>query len=637
MLYHHACIPREPQDVRDWRSVFFQDIPSWFWQEDSECGVPDLGFLKHNDIMDSLSSGAGNVISRFEQAPYPEKKEHGWHLVLLIRNALDRLRVIPSGWTHAIITARHVQRLCLELLGYITYLTDVVPCLNDARYSKESKALDTRGAFVVDKQTAQDFYRVGLPYWLIQRFTARLVVKNVVEVEPVSSRLSTTISWPRLSLAPGVVKDVIEMTWSMLTVQAASKFLCMPNLPALEPPASEVAIASTHALSRNDDGPPQKLQKIMTSDPVVATGSQAPRQSTHRGRRAPKQKHVFRPLNLQPHLVHVSYPLFYPDIPVAWVDALRAVSPLPIPAARGAVYYFPPPLIFVSGIDEKLAQYMHNYIRIRAFCRQRVLDQSTNALPLKISEWRIALYRHYSATSSDTAQNSEFLYLTLIDINKCHALDIVQEEDANQRASRRMAISRLFGSTNGPGSYASGVTVSWGHRMVTLDDIKSDVNLQREVLWEMFELNFRTELRALDTYLTHSDTWAIMLMWQRQELMARVWGATSGAFSVVPEWERSLPLDNWQPVQDLQMEDLGNEVFVSRGSRLKAFLNVLSRWEGFPDTLHTFVSRTAAFTSTAVFQKVEHDAVDFYVRTFVRVYHRLPTPPPHVPTSMLQV
>ncbi|KAL6298963.1 hypothetical protein BKA93DRAFT_830297 [Sparassis latifolia] len=170
----------------------------------------------------------------------------------------------------------------------------------------------------------------------------------------------------------------------------ATNAICDARLPSLEG-ASE---------SSSAEQPPQKKQKDDKQPSVqqgdgnvesqashsVAESSKKSKWS-HRRTRGKKNHHVegssvetSQPAH--PSLAHERSTL----IGAAWNTTLSAVPPLAAPA-WAATYFFSPP--FVLGCSgDKLRRYLHNFMRIRGFCRQRILDPTIGGLPLKIAEWR---------------------------------------------------------------------------------------------------------------------------------------------------------------------------------------------------------------------------------------------------------
>ena len=92
-------------------------------------------------------------------------------------------------------------------------------------------------------------------------------------------------------------------------------------------------------------------------------------------------------------------------VPQVWAEALAGVGTLPSPSAP-SVYYWPPPFWF-EALGGKVNRYFHNYVRIRVFCWQRLLDTTLDAHLLHIANWRDALWGDY--TISHTVSTGEAL------------------------------------------------------------------------------------------------------------------------------------------------------------------------------------------------------------------------------------
>ena len=111
---------------------------------------------------------------------YEDRKRHGYHVINLLENALQRLDKVPGSFQHAVTVVAHVQRLVLELSGFSTYIEVVRPRLTNPQFLAD-ETLDVRGGFLNEPATAQAFFRVGIPFWLFQQYTSSIAICEVVQ------------------------------------------------------------------------------------------------------------------------------------------------------------------------------------------------------------------------------------------------------------------------------------------------------------------------------------------------------------------------------------------------------------------------------------------------------------------------
>ncbi|GBE89476.1 hypothetical protein SCP_1601380 [Sparassis crispa] len=108
--------------------VLWDKIRLWEWEVDSTCGVPDLGFLMEEKF-NVLAEAALRVMDNFARQlgrATSEKTKPGQQLILMLGQCLDCLHLLPMTCTHAIVLGAHVQRLTLELWGFVNYYTVIV-------------------------------------------------------------------------------------------------------------------------------------------------------------------------------------------------------------------------------------------------------------------------------------------------------------------------------------------------------------------------------------------------------------------------------------------------------------------------------------------------------------------------------
>ncbi|KAH9829233.1 uncharacterized protein C8Q71DRAFT_718560 [Rhodofomes roseus] len=611
-VIHHACIPvrggKVPGVYVGLLGPLWDPIDETKWERDLLCGVPDLGFLRPSYVT-LFKMAAQSVISDFKASATrqpAQQTQHGHHLCVTIHEALDQLTILPTWRTHAVALAAHVQRLALELRGLVTLFDVIQPRVNAPSFvAKET--LGVRGAFTSNAGTAQVFHRLGLPVWFIQPLTKQLrVLELVYRPVPVSSILSDKLSLPRLYSGDGDLAGIVQHPgdWPYKMQEEVLKNLLDVRLAPL-PRVQESSGAPPAKKAKAGESTDSNLGGAHTGTAQTAGLSQGPdpgksSRRAHRGKRA-----AASPQQGPPHPSLCYRPPLACSIPGVWVDVLTAIGTLPAPP-NASTYHWPPPFWFESE-GEKALRFHHNYVRIRGFCRQRLLDATIGAEPLRIAEWRDALWGNYDVQLSEA---------TKPDLGKKN----------KDRRDMQQNIRRLFSNTAGLPTYNNTQTAQWG--TVTLDITSANAPATRaQILWEVHEVNWRCELRELDAVLTHSREWGTLQRWEREARVCRVWSPQGSGLRVIPRWEQGeRSTATWVcPPQGAWHQSVNT---------LVEFIGVMARWSGLPEELKRVVQ--GDFTpSEDDFAKLQRSAVDFYVHRFVEIFNRLPTPPAVLPSNWL--
>ena len=579
-------------------------------------------------------------MKRFQECRSDHK---GWNdigdfLVACLRHTFDRLRCLPAVPGVVISLAAHVQRLTLELYGLVEWLGKVferVKRKQDCRWL----VLDVVGAHTSDPSVAQMLHLAGIPVWYQQPFSTHLAVYEVVLSKDIPDSFSRTPSYPRLVLAKRDLSGALNMPgeWQRVMATIVRRQLCDSRLPALLeaekngslPPAkrlregavflhedsASVGPATPSFVVRN-----ARDAKSLGHDLPVAPSISNPelRQPSRRTRarhaklaslaaapaEAPSSLVLSHSMNSSMNPFRRYYPSQTIAVPRIWSSVLTRLGPLPQPRAS-VKYFFAPPWLLEALVGfetnpDKTARYLHHWISIRAFCRIRLFDQTIAGRPLTVSEWRDALWGDYH-------------------INE--AADTSSQPHGHWKVRRELQqnIRRLFGQGQSLPSYCMDSHPHFGNSVVTYDAALSDRNIQRRVVWDAYETNWRCELLALDAVMTGSNEWSELLRWMRESLVSQVWGPGTSGLDVVP------PVDDVGPLASPWLVP-PEEGWESSRVYLSAFIQVLGRWPQCPGELRN-THQKVLDCGAEEFTHLLEVAVTFYARTFVSKFDRLPVPP----------
>lgn len=309
-MWHIACIPR-----RDWALLhrFREILWRWFkvsdWVEDPTAAVASLGFLKKL-LVDDLDKAAKESIAKYQaiKGVPPHRMEYGLQLIVVLRQCLDRVRLLASGPAVAIAVAAHVQRLALELEGLTTYLTVILPRI-ESHEDFKFHLLDVVGTFVKEGTAAATCVRIGLPVWFLQPLTRKVPVWHIVSVKRFREELSDLESSLSILHRAEEFAGMMNLTgnWSADMVVRISRDLCSSTLPDMSPPTSLEITAGPPEAKRSRAESSQmagkQLEMPVRLRPAGKSGTSTGTKKVHRGGQRPQA----RGLIISAHVVLTSF------------------------------------------------------------------------------------------------------------------------------------------------------------------------------------------------------------------------------------------------------------------------------------------------------------------------------------------
>ena len=198
-----------------------------------------------------------------------------------------------------------------------------------------------------------------------------------------------------------------------------------------------------------------------------------------------------------------------------------------------------------------------------------------------------------------------------------------------KRAERRDALRKLFSGSGKFTSYTTDIRPVFYKVEVDEACARDNKDLQELALWEIREVNFRCEVRALDAVIMKHHTMDSILLRDRLVSMSGIWGSINGGDAVIPVWETMRPstiLRYWVPSFTPGWE--------RRRSTLSAFVSFILRWHDVPLLLREKEHLISNCTDKALFNSIEKLAIDFYCKTFVSYFHRMPILPALCPLPL---
>ncbi|KAI0706564.1 hypothetical protein C8Q76DRAFT_601331, partial [Earliella scabrosa] len=602
-MWHVACIPtrRSNSDVPEILWTRLQ--PGADWIEDPASGIPGVGMISPN-VCEALRKAATLVATRARAITtrVNERRAAFVHeLCLVLWQCVERMRRVPSRPATAISVAVHVQRMCLELLGLETYLLVALPRLESGEDFRE-EILPVLGAIVRDVDTAEKLARAGIPTWYVQPY------RPSIKVWRVAARTQLTgTGGEDLRSTPMTMAQIANPTgnWLSSMVFALSRQLCNTPYPTLHP-------------ATNDIVPVKRSRAELISNSIRLPVS---------GRVACDDTSSGRTLKISGLSVHPSRqyaPSPFCDSPHAWARALQAQGRLDSPPSS-AVWFYPPPFLLdtcshraplpvdvpnpsAAREDEKVSRYVHNLLRIREYCRIRLLDPTICGRPLSIAEWRAALWGDYDHKPVPLLRGTD---------------------GARRRAKRKheekCAIGQLFGDGACLESYSQAALPLFDGQAVSAHSAAHDRRTRSLVVWEAHEINWRCELLALDQAMLPRDGWPVVDRWSREAQVSAVWGLPTAVMSVIPLLSSETEMFCWRTPPD--------PAWSSSVPYLRAFVDIIASWPGCPPYLRRMRVQPGGW-SAEEYEVVQNTAAEFYTAAFVRMYRRLPIVPVQFPPDL---
>ncbi|KAI0711728.1 hypothetical protein C8Q76DRAFT_623299, partial [Earliella scabrosa] len=580
-MWHVACIPRCEQGNTVPSVLWLRLHPDRDWVEDTSTGLIGMGSLTPT-LREELHSAAYSIITRVTSITGVPDHRLAFlrELCLVLQQCVERMKRLPSPAAVAIALAAHIQRLCLELMGLETYLKIVLPRL-ECGADHSLRPLPILGLFVDDTRHAAKFVRAGVPTWLIQPFKPSLKIWRVVSLSfPQTLKDSRGALQCIAAEAMAQISNADE-NWLASMVFAISRQLCDAPYPILR------ADCSSHG--PRPDAPRAMRSMALRLDPPH-------RLAPHRSPRSTRVPPLSAASTRHPSREYTPSPFY--SIPRPWALALQACGCLK-PPQHSARYFYPPP--FLLDTDDKIPRYLHNLVRIREFCRLRLLDSSIQGSPLTIAEWRAALWGDYDQKHdlSGRAQGGD-------------------QTRAERKHEQKAVIGHLFGNGACLPSYFASANPTFCGSTVTAERAARDTEVRMLLLWEAHEINWRCELMALDHAMMPRDNWPVVRRWAREAELSSVWGRPTAMLSVVPDMPVETSSFCWAESTDAGWRECRE--------RLLALVKVLARWEGCSSYLRD-VARQPPLWTAEEYDFIQHETTQFYTTTFVDRFHRLPVVP----------
>lgn len=449
---HLACIrwvaPADPKDI--FHSLYRGLTKYDFVECDPNSLVEGVGLLRRSSFL-KLQAACNVVVESMKSVDGSASVSRSMrgHLSV-IELLLGRLHALPTSYLRVCLTFAETQRVALELRAFVEYMTVFKPLMDSPETDAPAMPVDTglMGSYVHDATVLQRFFKAGIPVW------------RIVDMKDL----------------PGTRVDCIDD-------YATSPYPLGP---------CPLRLSSVFVGSSRDAEKYRKIQEFVLhscrwtdpfalASPIILSRPDVPLTvaSSSTSRYSPYRKNM-RPQSANSHKLVDSQHSLLPPLVEPWRRGLLAVNanpsrchssgrPQPTAIPRESQYAFPRPDIIASlTTEEKVNSFLISWLRLRTplFARLTV----TERVPPNLyhQEWRTVLALGFLKAAG---------------------------ENNGLATRRRQEVTKIMeGYTEFPlRADNNASTVFWREKAYDALTIEE----RMEILWELAEVNFRCEFRAL--------------------------------------------------------------------------------------------------------------------------------------------
>ncbi|RDB19698.1 hypothetical protein Hypma_013215 [Hypsizygus marmoreus] len=586
---HWACMPLLPAPDDPYRIMWSTPAES-DWVPSTTGGVVSGMGLLTSELLKLL--GRAIMVLKLEVKRYmtndrfPEKSILVQQLSSSLDHTLQRLQSLPMTRREVLFGMALLQRDFRSLMAALKYLTVCQPrmlgCLPPATELEIAV-----GAFTHDTKIAQDFVRAGLPVWLVRSY-------DQVPVTHVD-----TLVMARKPAGNIIMADMDPLHGTFFRRNASDEkqlsafdtfiagFYRYPNpfqvgLPPSSPPpptsTSSTAVMSSLTTTRQPESSLSSVSGLMIPALLVVCSADKSR-TGHQAHAQPYGKRDNKGAGSRAKFTELERPFIPPAVP-AWKDALASVNTKVRVAFQGpddSAYAFPDPGLFYGvQSEEKRMRFIHNWLRNRPAMIFRLSSSTSSARPLSNQCWRTILNYGQEAASGEPSSSTKGAQIR-------HNMRELLGNCLDQAG-----ITLELGNDN--------LSVFWHEQQLSAGAMPS-LDISREILWELYELNFCFELLALDHRAQQISDDS-----DRRQSLIRACFPGGGSILVVDV--------------DLAGQGLSAPTLTARAPYLVALRRVMKDWSGNTAAALGTADQRVEDYSLEDLKGLEHDVAQFYTQSF---------------------
>ncbi|KAF4587962.1 hypothetical protein EYR38_009923 [Pleurotus pulmonarius] len=566
---HHACVLKPVEDQSDvWSSLWWTPGVS---ELNRDLAVDNMFTLPQRRLA-LFQRCLTDLLGRFEKEKAvlltDSNEQFVNTLVSQLRMWFNRLANFTSTAPNIVFMVAEFQRRCLDLRAYVDYMLLVKRKLSSIASSSERTFPTPHpflGAITYDVQVAEDFAVTGVPVWLIRdlsEFSSKIRIKALVSLQDTSLSLA-------VQPFPGVSRAVfVGPSRSLKKINAIYQY--SREHFSKDKPEKDVAFSLP---------PPPPSANVMPG----FSSMPRPRISISKTDR----------LKFNPG----DHPFWPPMLP-AWASALQSVTQDPnrvvstwIPGDNA--YRFPDPHIFIPSDNGSQARISSYFITWLNFWDSICLAQSsTHFKSLSPSQWRELLLLAFKESGMKFKTNS----------------------GAEARSNEMNKLLVEWATRNKVQlSVKNRTTAELGSEKLTLESLPS-IKIARSVVYHLCELNFRSDLRALDAVM-HVPPPSTKRLNSREEPLS----------SCFPEWIKGMQGGDFISIGDADgRQGLAGPTIQDRRDCLLQLAKLMSTWRGVPAAISGPATTMSSYID---FDSLERHCATFFAQSFFDRFARAPIVP----------
>ncbi|KAJ3474061.1 hypothetical protein NLI96_g12671 [Meripilus lineatus] len=590
--FPHFCLMlRKPTSPLDARLVMWERLTEADFLPVLGCSLTSFGVIS-STLQERLRPHVDNVMHRVQE--YCKVKNAKGQRILFTSNALrdtfQRLS-LPASFRDMNRQLIMVQRFWQESLAWLTWVQDkwshFQPQPDDAPAPYNAEFM---GAYTTDPAVVQQLFRAGVPVWYLRRpeeITSLTVIRDVVDITPptlIDTSDSTFVLYSGMighhSLAATCMgghsySDVERLPFHNPDVSRPPLQRAVPvSIPSsslgLAPLRTDPGSTSNSNMDHEATVTPSTLSRFSSSTPLASVHPEGPsnvkRKNKGLSQKAPRAVTSSSPyphsappsatkgrtrttregVNRNP-FIDPAHPTM-PSVPGVWAMAMSQSSD-GITPLRKFNYLFPDPALFVTASPTRQDLFFMTWLGLRVAWVSLHEHFHEEVRPFSSQMWRDILGSSRGIIASSQRET----------ISSTH------------RRDSQTAFDHIFDIQGlGNASINFDSTAYYRHHEFARGD-QIPLPLRREILWEIYQLGFRSELLTLDRHLcpsTHSNVSSC----QGDEFVCRQ--QVERVCGSLPNMAASAWGDDAMVISSPSIRD--------RAPALEAFRQVLVRWPSCP-------------------------------------------------------
>ncbi|OBZ77878.1 hypothetical protein A0H81_01585 [Grifola frondosa] len=570
-----------------------------------------------------------------------------------LQSALVHLVEIPMSTFDVAQWFREVQRLLLEVRGWLIYTDILAPRLVTPNFHDEEHVLPLRGVFTGRLTVAETLFRCGVPVWWVRpayTLTTATVIMRIHAVIPPSVHFNLkqqmkhgkhsqqAPTWLQASTFDGLSESIGRQ---LSRISLSGRPMLHKVAPVWEASAGpELAVSGGDGMDKSLVAVPQG-HSVGADAHGSCDAANAPlganKKSRKKRRKAksapgghptssafvspPAPAYAVPALGLGLEPAQPGPPQWVPRVCTGWTVALRSLTDLPKPdRSRSHGNDFTTGCVYECTLSRKSQPTTSGKVLMTTLQWRIALEGKYYAIPYRPSIVKpastpaeIALLPQGPPADPTKQKRTRETEDGVVEAPvKC------EEKRRYRRIVDRIDISVRFGVHAHFAPYQPELTVpSWGMFCVTRAVADTDSVLWAEVIWEIALMNFRLELLDVDRDLlpalyAQEDSSAAAA---RQHELLEIWGIKG---FLRPMWMETdsvdeLSADDWE---------VRREAFVRWAHVMQTWPGIDLQWDA--STLRDRVE----------YDRFEAQVISVYCRIFYATRSRLPTVPLARPASL---